>query len=156
MTYWLIYVGVAVSSSISTILCHCSISCELEWARDMALGNISGNDVLILPKKYDFNQPDGGTVINSQKLWTLKDQPLHTVSLYDLKSGRYTSQSILQKSLLDKKCCHDGFFCIIQFLFSRRGLLVLQSYSLLQQPSSTAQHFTAYESVWKWYYLVVP
>lgn len=38
----------------------------------MKLGPITGNDVYVLPKKYEADQPDGGAVLKAPKI---KQQP---------------------------------------------------------------------------------
>lgn len=52
---------------IIVVLCHDSNCIELEWARNMKLGLITGNAEQLLPEKYEPNCPDGGAVIKAQQ-----------------------------------------------------------------------------------------
>ena len=49
---------------VKVILRSCSR--ELEWAKNIKLGTITGNDVQMLLKEYYINRPHGGAVINAQ------------------------------------------------------------------------------------------
>lgn len=63
--------------------------CELKWRRHMKLGKKTGNDVQVLPDKYEPCRPGDGTVIQAQKSNVGKATAPHTVSQTDLKFHQF-------------------------------------------------------------------
>ncbi len=63
----------------------------------MKLGTITGDDVIMLHKKYGPNWPDGGAIINSQKSENFERPPPNTVSQIDLKFDTHLQLNVLYK-----------------------------------------------------------
>ncbi len=77
----------------------------------MKLGRMTGKCVHQLLKKYEFNWPHGGAIINDSKIQHLKGHAPHTVSPIDLKLDTQVQLMVLyKKASWTIKVRHIGFF----------------------------------------------
>ncbi len=97
----------------------------------------------LLHKTYGPNQPDGSTIINGQKVKTLKVQPPHIMSPTDFKFHIQIQLNVLYtKKFLNNKGHHDGFFDNLHNLKNRNvnGLFWISTASTPNLVYSLGEH----------------